>query len=175
MWYHFRMDTSQALGVRVLSLGEDGARALPAVIRSVRDLWGTLGGVAIDSLEAGDDAALAARTLRRWCDRDRVEAVFTVGRSGPTRGDFAPEMTAALLQRVLPGVEERMYLAPPHTPLDLLFRGKAGMRGGTLVVNLPARAARARAIVRLLGPVVRHAVEKARGSERECGRAGAAT
>jgi molybdopterin biosynthesis enzyme MoaB len=81
-------------------------------------------------------------------------------------------MTAALLDRVLPGVEERMYLATARGRLDLLFRGRAGMRRGTLVVNLPARLARARAIVRFLGPVVGHAVEKARGSDRECARAG---
>ncbi len=42
------------------------------------------------------------------------------------------------------------------------------MRKGTLVVNLPSRPARARAIVRFLGPVVGHAVEKARGSDQEC-------
>jgi len=175
MWYSFAMETSQALEVRVLGLGDEGARGLSAVIRSVRELWGSDGGVAIDSLEAGDDASLASRTIRRWCDRDRVDAVFTIGRGGPTAADFAPEMAGALLDRRLPGVEERMYLASPRTPLDLLFRGTAGMRRGTLVVNLPARAARARAIVRLLAPVVRHAVEKARGSDRECAQAGAST
>ena len=47
------------------------------------------------------------------------------------------------------------------------------MRKGTLVVNLPARPARARVIVRFLGPVVGHAIEKARGSDRECVPAGA--
>ena len=66
-----------------------------------------------------------------------------------------------------------MYLASGRSRLALLFRGRAGMRRGTLVVNLPAQAARARTIVRFLGPVVVHAIEKARGSDRECGRMGA--
>ncbi len=83
-------------------------------------------------------------------------------------------MTAALLERSLPGIEERMYLASGRGPRDLLFRGRAGMRRGTLVVNLPAHAARARAIVRFLGPVVGHAIEKARGSDQDCAAAGAA-
>ena len=99
--------------------------------------------------------------------------VFTIGRSGHEARDFAPEMTAALLERVLPGVEERMHLASGRGRLDLLFRGKAGMRKGTLVVNLPDRPARIRAIVQLLGPIVEHAVEKARGSDQECVEAGA--
>jgi molybdopterin biosynthesis enzyme MoaB len=162
------MVASKALGVRIMGLGDDGCRALAAVARAVDDLWSSDGGVGIESARVGDDAQLAARTIRRWCDRDRVDVVFTVGRGGHVREDFAPEITAALLDRSLPGVEERMYLDSARSPHDLLFRGKAGMRRGTLVVNLPARPARARAIVRFLGPVVGHAVEKARGSDREC-------
>jgi molybdopterin biosynthesis enzyme MoaB len=162
------MVASKVLVVRILGLGADGGRTLPAVARAVSDLWSREGGVAIEGALAGDDARLAGRTIRRWCDRDRVAAVLTVGRGGPGGEDFAPEITAALLDRSLPGVEERMYLAPPRQPRDLLFRGRAGMRRGTLVVNLPDRPARARAIVRFLAPVVGHAVEKARGSDREC-------
>ena len=94
--------------------------------------------------------------------------VFTVGRSEHERRDFAPEMTAGLLDRALPGIEERMYLASSRGRLALLFRGRAGMRKATLVVNLPSLPARAREIVRFLRPIVGHAIEKARGSDREC-------
>ena len=162
------METSKARVVRILGLGSDGCTALPSVARAVEDLW--LGETPVDiaSVCHGDDMLRAARSIRRWCDRDRVDVVFTVGRSGHERSDFAPELTAELLDRTLPGVEERMHLASSQGRPDLLFRGRAGMRKGTLVVNLPARAARARVIVRFLGPVVGHAVEKARGSNREC-------
>jgi molybdopterin biosynthesis enzyme MoaB len=167
------MEISKALVVRILGLGDDCGRALPSVARAVIGLWSADTAVEIESLCAGDDERLAAGSIRRWCDRDRVDVVFTVGRSGHEPADFAPEMTAALLDRPLPGIEERMYLTPARDPLALLFRGRAGMRRGTLVVNLPDRPARARVIVRFLGPVVRHAVEKARGSDRACVQAGA--
>jgi len=167
------METSKARAVRILGLGDDGRRALPSVALAVVDLWSADAVIQIESLCAGDDPHLAGSSIRRWCDRDRVDVVFTVGRSGHERADFIPEMTADLLDRVLPGIEERMYLAAARGRLDLLFRGRAGMRRGTLVVNLPSRPARARAIVRFLGPVVGHAVEKARGSDRECVTAGA--
>jgi len=166
------METSKARAVRILGLGADGSRALPSVARAVADLWANDAVILIESLSAGEDEPLAARSIRRWCDRDRVDVVFTVGRSGHERADFAPEMTAGLLDRPLPGIEERMYLEAARGPLGLLFRGRAGMRRGTLVVNLPARPARARVIVRFLGPVVGHAIEKARGSDRECVPAG---
>lgn len=164
------MKAGKALLVRIIGLGTDGSSALTAVARAVGDLWTC--DAQVESSSAGDDAHLAASSIRRWCDRDRVDVVFTVGRSGHERGDFAPEMTAALLDRALPGVEERMCLASSRGGADLLFRGRAGMRRGTLVVNLPDRAARARLIVRFLGPVVGHAIEKARGSDRECVPAG---
>ena len=156
-----------------MGLGAAGGRALPAVSRAVSELWSGNGAMAIESVRVGDDEHLADRTIRRWCDRDRVDVVLTVGRGGHEREDFAPEITAALLDRSLPGIEERMYLDSARGPRDLLFRGRAGMRRGTLVVNLPARPARARAIVRFLGPVIGHAVEKAHGSDRECSGAGA--
>ncbi len=162
------MDTPKALVVRILGLGDEGDRALPWVAAAVEDSWSGFATVGIQSHRAGDDGGLAARSLRRWCDRERVDVVLTVGRSGHERADFAPELTAGLLDRVLPGVEERMYLAPGKGWSDLLFRGRAGMRKGTLVVNLPTRRARIRAIVRFLGPVLGHAIEKARGGDREC-------
>ena len=163
----------KTLAVRILGLGADGSRTLPSVARVVADLWSSGAVVEVGSFRAGEDKNLAARSIRRWCDRDQVDVVFTVGRSGHLLEDFAPEITAELLDRALPGIEERMYLASARGRQDLLFRGRAGMRGGTLVVNLPARPARVQAIVRFLGPVVGHAIAKARGSERECAHAGA--
>lgn len=161
------MASSGIFAVRIVGLGPDGCRLASAVARAVRDLWPHVG-LAVETACADDDRRLALRTVRRWCDRERVAAVLTVGRGGYRREDFAPEMTSALLDRPLPGVEERMCLASARSPHDLLFRGRAGMRQGTLIVNLPDRERRARAIVRFLGPVVQHAVEKARGSDREC-------
>jgi len=167
------METSKVRAVRILGLGDDGSKALPSVTRAVADLWSRAAVLEIQSDCAGDNAHQAARAIRRWCDRDQVDVVFTVGRSGHERTDFAPEMTADLLDRTLPGVEERMYLASTRGGFDLLFRGRAGMRRGTLVVNLPARPARIRVIVRFLGPIVGHAIEKSRGSDRDCVQAGA--
>jgi molybdopterin biosynthesis enzyme MoaB len=153
------MDSPALLRVRVLGLGAPGGRTPPTVEEAVRGLWSRGGPVQVEAEGGIDDPRVAARTIRRWCDRERVEVVLTVGRGGPSAEDFAPEVCAALIDRPLPGIEERMYLSPPRTPENLLFRGRAGMRGGTLIVNLPDRAARARLIVGVLGPVVRHAVE----------------
>jgi len=167
-----RMETSQTLTVRILGLGDEGSMTLPSVAGAVANMWSRQAVLEIESIRPVNDERLAARSIRRWCDRDQVDVVFTVGCSGHGHADFAPGMTAGLLDRTLPGIEERMYLASGRSRLGLLFRGKAGMRKGTLVVNLPAHPARIREIVRFLGPVVVHATEKARGSDRPCVRAG---
>lgn len=162
-----------ALAVRILGLADDGGRALSPVARALRLSWGAARPIALEVLQVGAAGRRAARIVRRWCDHDRVDAVLTLGCSGPRREDFAPEMTARLLERALPGIEERIRLAPPVRPGHLLHRGRAGMRRTTLVVNLPEDLSRARAVIRLLAPILTHLLEKAGGGDRECSPPGA--
>lgn len=157
------------LFVRVLAVGEEGARALRGLETAVAGTWASLGDVHLLSETVGDDARQARSALKRWCKGD-VDVVLTLGRAGHGCGDFVPEVTAGLVERRLPGIEERMCLAPPVRAQNLLFRGVAGFCGATLLVNLPGRGARAAAILRFLAPVVIHALGKARGDTGECGR-----
>lgn len=101
--------------------------------------------------------------LRRWCDEDELDLIFTIGGTMPAAGpgahEIVPEATAAVLERVMPGLSEAMRAyALEETPLALLDRGVAGIRGRTLLVNLPAGAGAAalflEAIVDLIAPVL---------------------
>lgn len=161
---------SAGLSVRILPLGEEGSAVAAAISGEILAAWQSRYALDIRVAGAVENRREAARLIRGWCDRDRVEVALTVGRCGHLAGDFAPELTAPLLHRALPGVEERICIAPPLRPVHLLYRGRAGMRGGALIVNLPADAARVRTIARFLAPVIGHAVEKARGSQRACAR-----
>lgn len=156
-----------ALSVRVAALGPAAAQALEAALEAVRGRWGGGSACEAEGAVVRGPAGLR-RAVRRWCDREGVGVVLTVGRSGPAAGDFAPAVTAALLDRRLPGVEERMYLGSPRRPEDLLFRGVAGIRRGSIVVNLPDRPARLRAVLGFLAPVVPHALAKIGGDPGEC-------
>lgn len=160
---------SVPLSVGVLAIGPEGAAVLAPAVRHLERLWGGIGSLSVVTLAVGDDPAAAERAIRRWSGRGGLSVVCTLGRSGHRREDFAPELTGRLLTRALPGIEERMYLASPRRPDDLLFRGRAGIRGRTLVVNLPVRLPRVRAILAFLAAVVPHAVEKIGGSDRPCG------
>lgn len=112
---------------------------------------------------------LVEEVLRRWCDEDELDLILTLGGTMPAPGpgphEVAPEATLGVIERAMPGLPEAMrafaYEASALAPLD---RGVAGIRGRTLIVNLPAGAGAAlflEAIVELLAPAVAHIREDA--------------
>ena len=81
-------------------------------------------------------------TLREWCDEEELDLIVTVGGTfpapGPSEQQIVPEATAAVLERTMQSLPQTMraHAALKH-PLALLDRGVAGIRGRTLIVNLP--------------------------------------
>ncbi len=103
--------------------------------------------------------------LRQWSDEEELDAIFTVGGTlpapGPSTLEIVPEATAAVLERVLLSLPETMRaLAYEQSELALLDRSTAGVRGRTLIVNLPAGADAAaiflQSIVRSIEPICLH-------------------
>ncbi len=89
-----------------------------------------------------DQRHLVEEVLRRWCDEEELDLVVTVGGTfpapGPGPSQWVPEATAAVVERTLPGLPEAMRAwAAADDPLALLDRSTAGIRGRTLVLNLP--------------------------------------
>ena len=86
------------------------------------------------------------RILRDWCDVPNVQVrchlILTVGGTGYSETDVLPEATQALLKREAPGIAEllRRTVAEAGHFQDSLSRGVAGIRGGTLLINLPGDA-----------------------------------
>ena len=80
---------------------------------------------------------IKAELVRCSYDLD-VCLVLTAGGTGFSRRDVTPEATEAVINRVAPGIPEAMRLAAMRTsPNAMLSRGIAGLRGGTLIINLP--------------------------------------
>lgn len=111
-----------------------------------------------------DEAGAIAAVVRRWADDDRVDLVVTTGGTGLGPRDVTPEALADVLERDAPGVMEAVRSHGQHrTPLAMLGRGRAGVRGRTLVVSLPgSRGAVADALAALL-PGLPHACLMLRG------------
>ena len=85
-----------------------------------------------------DEAAQISATLRRLADLGGVSAILTTGGTGVALRDVTPEATRAVIEREIPGVAETMRAeGSKKTPLAVLSRAVAGVRGPTLIVNLP--------------------------------------
>jgi molybdenum cofactor synthesis domain-containing protein len=98
---------------------------------------------------------------------DGYDVVVTTGGTGLTPGDLTPEMTRQVIDREIPGVAEaiRSAGAAAGIPSAVLSRGLAGLAGRTLVVNLPGSAGGVRDGMAVLSPILRHAVDQARGGD----------
>ena len=78
------------------------------------------------------------KRLRELADGGEYEAVFTTGGTGPAPRDVTPEATRAVVERDFPGLSERMrWEGAKVTAYAALSRGVSGIRGQTLIVNLP--------------------------------------
>jgi molybdopterin adenylyltransferase len=111
-----------------------------------------------------DDTVRIAATLAQWADADRADLILTTGGTGLTERDVTPEATRAILTKEAPGIAEALRItAYPRFPRAALSRGVAGVRGKTLIVNLPGSPGGVRDGLAVLAIFVEHAVELVRG------------
>jgi molybdopterin adenylyltransferase len=111
-----------------------------------------------------DDTVRIAATLSEWADADRADLILTTGGTGLTERDVTPEATRAILTKEAPGIAEALRMtAFPRFPRSALSRGTAGVRGKTLIVNLPGSPGGVRDGLAVLQIFVEHAVELVRG------------
>jgi molybdopterin adenylyltransferase len=100
-----------------------------------------------------------ADILCRWCDEEELDLLFTIGGTLPAPGpggkEIVPEATSDVVERDLPGLAEAMRAyALEESALALLERGRTGIRGRTLIVNLPGGAASAGLFLEAIADIV---------------------
>lgn len=94
----------------------------------------------VDAEVIPDEQPQIEATLRRMCDQTGCCLVITTGSTGPARRDIAPEATEAVCEKLLPGFGELMRkVSLEKVPTAILSRQTAGIRGGTLIINLPGQ------------------------------------
>jgi molybdenum cofactor synthesis domain-containing protein len=114
-----------------------------------------------------DDPDALAALLAAMCDApDAPDLVLTTGGPGLGPRDRTPEATAAVCERLVPGIPEALRAGSLRvTPHGMLSRGVAGVRGRTLVVNLPGSTGGARDGWAVVAPVAAHAASQLRGGD----------
>jgi molybdopterin adenylyltransferase len=97
-----------------------------------------LGWEVVSSAVRADDQPAIQAFLRETADAEAVDLILTTGGTGFGPRDVTPEATTAVLERVIPGFPERMRAAgAAKTPRAILSRATAGIRGTTIIINLP--------------------------------------
>ena len=117
-----------------------------------------------ESLRVTDETSGIAPVLCRWCDSSGVDLVLTTGGTGLSSRDVTPEATLAVIQREAPGICELLRASSfEKFPRAALSRGVAGVRGSTLIVNLPGSPGGVKDSLSVLESIVDHAVDVVRG------------
>jgi len=140
--------------------GEAEDRTGPAL----REELSKAGAEVVELAIVPDERALIEAELVRLSDQVGADMVITSGGTGLGPRDVTPEATEAVLDRRAPGIAEAMRISSlAHTPTAMLSRGTAGMRGRTLIVNLPGSPRGALECLQILAPVLGHALEMIAG------------
>ena len=152
--------------VAILTVSDAGARGERADYSGDAIAgWARARGAAVAARAMVPDESVAiAGQLAAWCDGGDVDLVLTTGGTGLSPRDVTPEATRAVLEREAPGIAERIrVLSVDRFPRAALSRGVSGVRGRTLVVNLPGSTGGVRDALHALEPVVDHACAIVRG------------
>ena len=113
-----------------------------------------------------DERPLIAGALLAWVDQAGLDLILTTGGTGFAPRDVTPEATRDVIEREAPGLAEAMRAASLQvTPHAMLSRAVAGIRGHTLIVNLPGSPKAVRENLETILPALPHAVELLQGQK----------
>lgn len=116
-----------------------------------------------------DEQPLIEQTLRELADQQGCSLIVTTGGTGPAKRDVTPEATEAVCERMMPGFGELMRTESlKNVPTAILSRQTAGLRGNSLIINLPGKPKAIRQCLDAVFPAVPYCIDLMDGPYLEC-------
>ncbi|KAK1263847.1 Molybdopterin biosynthesis protein CNX1 [Acorus gramineus] len=173
---HMKADSHDTIvNVAVLTVSDTVAsgsgpdRSGPRAVSVVNASSEILGGArVVATAVVPDEVDRIKDVLQRWSDVDKVDLILTLGGTGFTPRDVTPEATKSLIEKETPGLMlVMMQESLKVTPFAALSRAVAGIRGSTLIINMPGNPNAVAECMEALTPVLKHALKQLRGDKRE--------
>jgi molybdopterin adenylyltransferase len=115
-----------------------------------------------------DEKEDVAGKLVEWADSGEVDLILTTGGTGLSKRDITPEVTLAVVDKSVPGIAEAMRAKSlEKTPMAVLSRAAAGVRGKCLIINLPGSPKAVKECLEAVLPAIPHGVEIIKGEVTE--------
>ena len=116
-----------------------------------------------------DEKYLIKDKLIEYADDIRLDVIITTGGTGVSPRDVTPDATLEVIDKEIPGMAEVMRSESlKKTPRAMISRAVVGLRGRTLIINLPGSPKGVRENLSAILPAISHAVEKIKGDPSEC-------
>ena len=128
----------------------------PVLVEMVREKGWDI----VETLIVPDDVDILRDTLILWADSGDIDLILTTGGTGFAPRDITPEATRLVVDKLAPGLAEAMRAESLKiTPHAMLSQAIAGIRGRTLIINLPGSPKAARENLQIIAPVLGHAIQ----------------
>jgi molybdenum cofactor synthesis domain-containing protein len=115
-----------------------------------------------------DEVDVISQKLAEWADKGQLDIIITTGGTGLSQRDVTPEATLSIVDKVVPGFAEAMRVKTLNTtPMAMLSRATAGVRGQCLIINLPGSPKAVGECLEVILPAIPHAVEIIKGEVTE--------
>ncbi|MDC7223461.1 MAG: MogA/MoaB family molybdenum cofactor biosynthesis protein [Spirochaetales bacterium] len=118
-----------------------------------------------------DEKSALREKLLSFSDDEEMDLILTTGGTGLSPRDITPETTAEVIEKEIPGLMEFLrHQSIVYTKKAVLSRGVAGIRRGTLIINLPGSLKAVKEYAEELWDILPHALDTIGGHVHECGR-----
>jgi molybdopterin adenylyltransferase len=116
-----------------------------------------------------DEVDQISEAIITFVDIEKLDLILTTGGTGVSPRDLTPDATLKVIDKEVPGMAEAMRIASMKiTPHAMISRAVAGIRGRSLIINLPGSPKGAKENLAVVLPALQHAMEKIKGDDRDC-------